>query len=171
MYRFALLTVGLLASFALLAPTAGADTTGSRTSRYSITTDPFTEPAGTVCPFELDVTFPFQKEYETDFYDSTGRLVQSNVTGPLFAVFTNAQTGASVERNLSGLGEFVYNPDGSITGTFDGHVGIGLHAGDTPSSRYLVTSGHTILTISASGQKTVQELDGSAEDICQTLAG
>lgn len=149
---------------------AFADNTGTTTQRHPITSEPFSEPAGVVCPFQLDVSFSFQREVETDYFDATGTLVRSVVTGPLFAVFTNHNTGSSVERNASGLGVFDFHADGSATDTFTGHAGVGFHVGDSPSGKYLVFSGQAVVDVSATGEKTLARLDGTAEDMCQTLA-
>lgn len=148
---------------------AGGDET--RTQHFHVTDGPQVVPAGAVCPFELDITFPFQDEYETQVFDSSGRLVEEIFTGPLFADITNAATGASVERNLSGMGEFFFNPDHSLTIVFDGHLGARFFVGSSPSGEYLVFSGHGVIDIASTGVRTLQQLDGTAEDICQTLAG
>jgi hypothetical protein len=101
----------------------------------------------------------------------SGTLVRSVVTGPLFAGFCSAATGRSVTRNLSGRRQFVFHPRRLADAHIHGHVGIGLHVGDTPSGQFLVISGHTILTISPMGAKTLTQLDGTAENICRTPAG
>jgi hypothetical protein len=166
----ALAGLASLALLSLLAAPAAASSAALKTHHYPITQPPLREPAGEVCPFALQATFPVQKLYETDYYDSSGTLVRSSFTGPLIAKFTNLATGAAAVRNLSGFAVFTYNPDGSLTIVSDGHLGLGLHQGDSPSGQYLVTSGHARITISASGVKTLTELDGTSENICQTLA-
>lgn len=153
------------------ASAAGAATgSGESKTSYPITSEPFVEPAGVVCPFAVDVAFPYQRETETDYYNGSGQLTRSVVTGPLFAKYTNESTGATVERNSSGRGEFVYNADGSTTAIFDGHAGVGFHTTDNPAGKYLVFSGHAVVQIASSGQKDLTQLNGAAEDICQTLS-
>jgi hypothetical protein len=171
MRRLILAGLTSLALLALAAAPAAASSAGTRTHHYPITQPSFTEPAGLVCPFALGLTFPVQKLYETDEYDSSGTLVRSVVTGPLTADITNLATGASAVRNSSGHGVFTYHPDGSLTIVADGHIGVGFHVGDSPSGEYLITSGHTVITVSPSGVKTLDQLDGTAENMCQTLAG
>lgn len=164
-----MLAAGLGAAL-FLSGAAVAASPGTTKHRYPVTSEPFTEPAGLVCAFQLDVSFGFQREVETDYYDPSGALVRAVVTGPLFAVFTNDGTGASVERNLSGRGVFDFHADGSDTYTFTGHAGVGFHTGDLPSNKYLIFSGHAVIEISPTGVKDLTRLDGTAEDICQTLA-
>lgn len=171
MRRLILAGLTSLALVAFAPAPAGASSTGLRTHHYPVTQPPFTEPAGVVCPFALRLTFPFQKLYETDYYDSSGTLVRSVFTGPLIVKFTNLATGGSAIRNASGLGVYTFHPDGSQTIVSTGHIGLGFHVGDSPSGEYLITSGHTVLTISPSGIKTLDNLDGTAENMCQTLAG
>jgi hypothetical protein len=161
-----------VAAATMVPASAAAAATGSSESktRYPVTSEPFVEPAGVVCPFALDVTFPYQRETETDYYNSSGQLTRSVVTGPLFAQYTNEATGATVERNSSGRGEFIYNADGSTTAIFDGHAGVGFHTTDNPAGKYLVFSGHAVVQIASSGHKDLTQLNGTAEDICQTLS-
>jgi hypothetical protein len=47
---------------------------------------------------------------------------------------------------------------------------VGFHAGDSPSNEFLIFSGRTVINISATGTKTLVTQDGSAEDMCVTLA-
>lgn len=167
------LVLALLASTAPLlasATPAGAAAGETRTQHFQVTDGPQVVPAGAVCPFELDISFPFQDEYETKVFDASGRLVEEIFTGPLVADFRNAATGATVERNLSGMGEFFFNPDRSLTIVFDGHLGARFFVGSSPSGEYLVFSGHGVIDIATTGVRTLEQLDGTAEDICQTLA-
>src|SRR5262249_37193680 len=100
----------------------------------------------------------------------SGTLVRSFVTGPLIADVTNLTTGRSVIRSESGPGWFYYRPDGSLTIVAPEHIGVGFHAGDSPSNEFLIFSGRSVIDISATGPKTLVTQDGSAEDMCVTLA-
>jgi len=137
---------------------------------YSINQPPITEPAGSVCSFGLGFTFPTQDLYETDYYNASGTLVRSFVTGPLITKVTNLSTGRSVVRSESGPGWFYFHPDGSLTIVAPEHIGVGFHAGDSPSNEFLIFSGRSVINISATGTKTLVTQDGSAEDMCVTLA-
>jgi hypothetical protein len=137
---------------------------------YSVTQPPVTEPAGSVCSFGLGITFPTQDLRETDYYDASGTLVRSFVTGPLIADVTNLSTGRSAVRSESGPGWFYYHPDGSLTIVAPEHIGVGFHAGDSPADELLIFSGRTVINISATGVKTLVTQDGSAENMCVTLA-
>lgn len=86
-------------------------------------------------------TFPSQDLYETDYYDASGTLVRSFVTGPLIANVTNLSSGRSAVRSESGPGWFYYHPDGSLTIVAPEHIGVGFHAGDSPSNEFLIFSG------------------------------
>ena len=159
---------------ALLVGAAGLIVAGSGTAladngsgRYQIHSTPFTS---SVCGFEVNATFPIDREYETDVYDASGSLVRSTVTGALFMQLTRVDTGQSIERNLSGKGIYDFHPDGSFTLTDEGHLLYGLHPGDTPDQPGLyVTSGRTVIDFTAAGQRTVTQSAGQAENVCTTL--
>jgi hypothetical protein len=137
---------------------------------YPITQPAVTEPAGKVCSFGLGFTFPSQDLRETDYYNASGTLVRSFVTGPLIAQITNLSSGRSVVRSESGPGWFIFHPDGSLTIDAPEHIGVGFAAGDSPSHEFLITSGRAVINVSATGTKTLVVLDGTAEDMCVTLA-
>jgi hypothetical protein len=172
-----LTSIGLLATAvpALAASgssaSSGAASAGTVVGPYSITQPDGTEPAGEVCSFGLGFTYPTQDLQETDYYDAAGTLVKSFVTGPLITKVTNLTTGQSVVRSESGPGWFYYHPDGSLTIVAPEHIGIGFHTGDTPADEFLITTGLTVLDVSATGTKTLVKQDGTAENLCDTLAG
>jgi len=93
-------------------------------------------------------------------------------TGQLVFRFVNAETGAAVQRNLTGRGDFVYHEDGSWTlVNVGGHIGVGLHPGDDPGVGYYVISGAGYeLHQDTTGHRTLTPGDGVAENLCETLS-
>ena len=169
MKRFALLAVSVLAlAFAAATATAAAD--GSYGPWEPITQRPITAPAGVVCPFTVTAEPVAQKLKIRYHYDDAGNVDGYQVTGPLTANITNEETGASVQRNLSGLGTVTLYPDGSYDATIQGGLLVFFLAGDTPANELLFVSGNTVLHGAPSGAKLLVSVSGSTEDLCQTLA-
>jgi hypothetical protein len=54
------------------------------------------------CGFEVDVTWPVQREQITTFYDKAGDPARMIITGHLVVTFTNPITGKSITANISG---------------------------------------------------------------------
>lgn len=151
----------------LLGSASGTASADVGSGRYPIHAAPFTS---SVCGFDVKATFPTDREYETDSYDASGTLVRATVTGELSIVLTRADTGQSIERNLSGEGTYDFHPDGSFTLSDEGHLLYGLHPGDAPGQPGLyVTSGRTVIEFAATGQRTVTQSSGGTENACTTL--
>jgi hypothetical protein len=131
---------------------------------------PYTYAAGDVCAFPVSVAFPVDREQMRSRTDASGHTIYE-VTGALFTRVTNLDTGASVVRNISGKGFFDYAPDGSFALEVQGHAMSGFHAGDTPAHELLVFSGNTVVSFAPDGSRSLTQQQGTAEDLCRTLAG
>jgi hypothetical protein len=158
-----------LASLAGFAAPASASST-SPWQRYHA--QPFTQPAGDVCPFALhgDIVKDHELVRTLQTYPD-GSPREQEFVGPLVIRFTNLSTGASVERNLTGTGYFFYEPDGTIRGRGLGHIAIGIHAVNTspPPGEYVLTgSFNFVLRPDGTRDFTIQ--GGTVEDLCDTLA-
>ena len=129
-----------------------------------------TAPAGAVCPFTVTASPVYEKLRVRYHYDAAGNVDGYQATGPLIAQITNTENGASVRRNLSGLGTVTFNPDGSYDGVADGNFLVFFRAADTPSYELLLMSGRTQLHGDASGAKTLVSTTGRTENLCNTLA-
>ena len=129
-----------------------------------------TAPAGTVCPFAVSAEPVHEHLLVRYHYDASGAVDGYQATGSLVARITNLDSGASVERNLSGLGTVTLNADGSYDALADGSFLLFMRAGDSPSNELLLLTGRSILHGSATGAKTVVESSGRTEDLCRTLA-
>ena len=95
--------------------------------------------------------------------------------GPLWIRWTNTETGESVLRDQSGRAILEYAPDGSLrTLTAQtGHFSARMPAGSSPSMGvYYVGGKWSSLDLNADGTRTiVLGPDGTAENLCDTLAG
>lgn len=127
---------------------------------------------GDVCSFGLEGHIVQDKErYRTTEYFPDGSPRYQEFTGQLVIEYTNTSTGESVERNLTGRGDFEYFADGGFT-LYDrgGHFGAGLHPGDDPGPGYFVVSGKDwAVHGDADGRKTLIEGQGTIENLCVTL--
>ncbi len=164
--------VAVLAAVAGMAP-AGASTEDGPSPWSPYETTGFSRPAGALCAFGLAGEVVSDKErYRTTetFPDGSPRVQE--FTGQLVIRFINTDTGASVERNLTGRGDFEYFADGSWSLTaVGGHFGGGLRAGDDPEQGYYVVTGtQYVLYSDAEGHRTLTSGHGTVENLCETLA-
>ncbi len=159
-----------LALGAALAPAAVAADNPSPWTDYR--GSDWSVPAGEVCAFPLASHVVSDKERyrTTETYPDGSPRVQE-FTGQLVVELTNEDTGASVQRNLTGRGDFEYFPDGgwSLTAV-GGHFGGGLHPGDDPEQGFIVVTGSQyVLSSDADGHRTLTYGHGTTENICDTL--
>ena len=168
MKRLAALALSFLA---LAVPAAGstAATDGSYGPWEPVTQGPVTAPAGAVCPFEVTAEPVFQNLRVRYHVDADGNVDGYQVTGPLVGEITNTETGASVRRNLSGLGTVTFYPDGSYDAVVEGNFLVFFLAGDTPSHELLFLLGRTLLHGAPNGDKTLVSTSGTSENLCDTL--
>jgi hypothetical protein len=96
----------------------------------------------------------------------------SPLVGRLEVRYVNADTGASVDRKLTGNALIDTRADGSFTFTLQGrHLAVGLAATDPGGPPFLVFTGHGFsVDFAADGRRTVSLGSGRVENLCQTLA-
>lgn len=134
---------------------------------------PFTNAAGTVCPFAVhgDIV----KDHElvrTLQTNPDGSPREQEFVGPLIIRFTNLSTGASAVRNLTGTGFFITDPDGTIHGNGRGHIALGISIASNPPERAgeWVLTGRFDFVLGADGTRTFHVQGGTQENLCDTLA-
>jgi hypothetical protein len=134
-------------------------------------TPPFHLPAGESCAFELqaDVLYNHEMTRVVEQYaDGSPRVVDTR--GSLGFRFTNLDTGASIRRDTSGTLRATIHEDGSIDFRFHGN---GLAVIRSVNTIYqpgvYVVSGNADYVLHADGQREFTEVDGTLEDVCQTL--
>jgi len=133
----------------------------------------FDLPAGSRCPFPLSGRVLEDRErIRTLATFPDGSPSRQRVKGPLVVRYINADTDASVVRDLTGDAFIDTRSDGSFTFTLkNGHLAVGLGAMDPGGPAFLVLSGHGFtVDFATDGRRTVTPGRGSVEDICQTLA-
>jgi hypothetical protein len=134
---------------------------------------PFDLPAGSRCPFELTGAIVRDKErIRTLSTYADGSPAQQEVTGLLVVRYTNVATGESIDRNLTGDALIDLRPDGTIARftLVEGHLAVGLGAGDAGGPAFLVLSGSGFaVDFAPDGSRTVTTGTGTAENVCQTL--
>src|SRR5438093_10707599 len=144
MKRFAMLA-SLVSAFALCGIQAAGAATGSWGRWEPTYQGAITAPAGTVCPFAVSAEPVGQRLQIRYHYDEAGNPDGYQVGGLLIGRITNTETGASVERNLSGLGTVMFNPDGSWNAVVEGNFLVFFRSQDTPSNQLLLFKGRTVL--------------------------
>lgn len=131
---------------------------------------PFTAPAGTLCPFRVHSQVLFDREYvrTTRAYPDGSPRTQQYV-GPLVVRVTNTATGHSVRRDLSGRAVVQYARNGSFTYQLQGPVAVGFHPGDSLPPGYYVLRGEHTVHFTADGTRTITADEGTEENLCHTL--
>jgi hypothetical protein len=160
----------VLVAVAAPVPAAVADSGGSSGWEPS-STPPFHLAAGESCAFELqaDVLYNHELTRVVERYpDGSTRVVDTQ--GSLGFRFTNLDTGESIRRDTSGTLRATIHEDGSIEFAFGGN---GLAVIRSTNTIYqpgvYVVSGNADYIRHADGQREFIEVDGTLEDVCQTL--
>ena len=129
--------------------------------------------AGTRCPFTLRGTVIADAEQirTLETYPDGSPRVQE-VVGLLIVRFTNVESGASVERNLTGTALVEFPEDGSFVLTLlGGHMAIGVPPSSPGGPAFLVFTGTGFsLDLHTDGTRTITYGQGQVENICATLA-
>ena len=159
-----------VAAVSATVPAAHADQGGSSGWEQTFT-PPFHLAAGESCSFELQADVLYDHEItrvaET-FPDGSPRVVDTQ--GSLGFRFTNVDTGGSIERDTSGTLRATIGEDGSIDFRFHGNGLAVIRSPNalTPPGVYVI-SGNVDYLRHADGQREFAEVDGTLEDVCQTL--
>ncbi len=127
----------------------------------------------TFCGFEIQVTFPVDREFAKILTASNG-FMTTLVTGSLFASVTNLETGKTITENISGPSKTTVFPDGSMTEAATGLNPIALSAADAARfglPTFGVTAGARTVSIAPDGSITSLSLDGHVlVDVCAALS-
>ena len=163
----------------LLATAFGVPTAASAASGNSIPWQPFTsagwtDAPGAVCTFGVTAAIVRQNEqFRTLESYPNGDPELQEFRGPLFIQYTNMSTGASVVRDLSGYSWFSFGTDGSIEVSVPkpAHFGLSVHVGNAGfAAGEWVLSGKFGVAVSSTGEISVQLIQATAENLCQTLS-
>lgn len=165
------MVVGVCAGAAVLAGPVAADPPGEWMEYRSAD---FAVPAGARCPFALTGTVIEDAERirTLDTYPDGAPRTQE-VAGELVVRYANADTGRSVDRNLTGTALLDVRPDGSLhrITLVGGHFAAGLRAGDAGGPAFLVFTGSGYaVTFEDDGTRSVTDGHGGVENLCVTLA-
>jgi hypothetical protein len=151
-------------------PVASAQAAGGDSGWVPTETPSFTVPAGAACPFELHGEVVYDHEFtrvvET-FPDGSPKVQEFR--GALGVVYTNVETGASTRRDGSGTLRATRDGNGGTEFLFAGDGIAPIFAG-SPSPGIYVVSGRTVLFAHPDGTREFGEIDGTVENMCETLA-
>jgi hypothetical protein len=127
----------------------------------------------TFCGFEIQATFPVDREFAKILTASNG-FMTTLVTGSLFASLTNQDTGKTITENISGPSQETVNPDGSMTTTATGLNPIAITPTDAARfglPTFGVTAGARTVSVAADGSITSLTLQGHVlVDVCAALS-
>jgi hypothetical protein len=139
-------------------------------SRFPVTPNLGPFPAGTLCPFQLDLSAPAYNVVETVFFDSHGNVIKLAFTGRGVFQLTNDATGKTLVVNASGPGFIYPHADGSALGVGGGPGLIGLFPTDEGGPALLLVHGHETFNISPTGRISNLKIVGTVTDLCAALA-
>ena len=135
-------------------------------------TSPWTDQPGQVCAFGVAATIVKDGEQvrTLETYPDGSPEVQE-FRGPLYVRYTNQSSGKSVVGNLSGYGRFTYETDGSTDIYVQQHIGLTVSVGNVgwPAGEWII-SGKAHVTVSTTGQTSIQLDHAKADDICADLS-
>jgi hypothetical protein len=159
---------------------ADAQPTAGPTTEATPTTEPggwqpfeaadFNSPAGDLCSFAFTSKVLFDAEYvRTPATYPDGSPKRQEYVGPLVVQVTNNETGASVQRDLSGRAVLLYDPDGSYDFRLSGPAAVGFRRGDSLPRGFYVLRGYHVIRFAADGTRTITVDRGTEENLCRTL--
>jgi hypothetical protein len=154
MRNLTICTFGVMAMLAVLAPTAGADPP----TREFVPAADFTISGS--CSFDVGVHVVANKEYGITFANGA-----TLVTGALKFTLTNlSDPSKSITLNIPGPGLFTATSDGGLR--IDARGPWLFFFEDV----LLYSTGHSTLTVSASGVFSLSQQGGTSTDLCAVLA-
>lgn len=135
-------------------------------------TSPWTDQPGQVCAFGVAATIVKDGEQVRTLETySDGRPEVQEFRGPLYVRYANQSSGKSVVGNLSGFGRFTYEPDGATDIYAPQHIGLTVKVGNVgwPAGEWII-SGKAQVTLSPTGQTSIQLDHAKADNICVDLS-
>lgn len=151
----------------LLAPAAGAAGKGDW---HPAPTEPFATSG--VCSFTMkgDIVRDTTEARTLSTYPD-GSVEVEEARGPLVIRFTNASTGRSVVRDVSGYALIRYFEDGGREYRFDGGGSIPVRVASPgfPQGWYILHGRFTVVG-HTDGTRTFSDVHATVENLCETLA-
>lgn len=169
----ALAALGAVVAVATTSTTAASADAGGNSGWEPLRTPSFNLPAGTGCSFELQADVVYDHELtrmvET-FADGTPKVQEFQ--GALGFLFTNVDTGESLQRDVSGTLRATFHEAGGSDWLFQGNGLAVIRAGNPsyPAGVY-IPSGSNLYVVHADGSREFTEQSGTIENMCETLAG
>jgi len=172
MRRYVVVVTAALIALSVMAAAASAQT------REPVIIKPFTLPGAPFCGFDINVAVVANNERKRTNVLPDGTVIE-RITGRLVLSFTNAKTGKTIVRNVSGPTTTTTRPDG--TATFEGAGNNWLAFGPngrkiTGTPALVFTSGRVVInstgnTPTVTPTVTFFSLSGHQVNGCELLAG
>jgi hypothetical protein len=132
---------------------------------------PFQAPAGALCRFAIGgeslIDHVVFRTLQT-FPDGSPK--EQFFKGALVVRFTNLDTGAFVDRNLSAAAHVSFGSDGSQDWSVDGPAGFAFFPGDNvPAGMYVVRGSYDLYYAPGFAYRQLTPADAPKENLCDTL--
>lgn len=164
------LTATVAATTAATGP-AQAVATASGLDWQPYQSQPYTVAAGERCAFGVHAEPVVDEERIatlTTYPDGSPR--QQVITGDLRVRYTNLDSGASVEHDLSGTAFIDYGTDGSMTHRYLGPVSVGFRATDAyPKGIWRLDGYHEVTFAAGGGVREITVDAGTEHNVCTDL--
>jgi hypothetical protein len=132
---------------------------------------PFKAPAGVLCPFAIGgESLKDDVVLKTVATFPDGSPSEQFFKGALIVRFTDLDTGAYVDRSLSGVSHVFYGADGSQTVDGDGPAAYAFFPADNiPRGIYVLKGSYEVYYAPDFSFRRLTPVDGPKEDLCDTL--
>ena len=145
--------------------------TAAASAKVPVDNESFTLPGAPFCGFDVNVTVLSNNEQSATTTLPDGTTV-TQVTGTLVESYTNAQTGRTIVRNVSGPTTTTVRPDGTATfvGTGNNRLIFGpTSRANTGEPALVITTGRVVVEFTGN-IATGFSLAGRQENVCALLA-
>ncbi len=168
----ALAAFGAVMAVATTSTMSASADVGGDSGWEPLRTPSFNLPAGVSCSFELQADVVYDHELtrvvET-FADGAPRVQEFQ--GALGVLFTNVDTGESLQRDVSGTLRATFGQEGGSEWQFEGNGLAVIRSGNAtyPPGVY-IPSGSNLYVVHVDGSREFTERNGTIENMCETLA-
>jgi hypothetical protein len=133
--------------------------------RFKLEPSAFT--IGGICDFEVEYAEVRVHGHELVFFNRSGDVRKTIISGNFVATLVNAATGTSLTLNISGQFVITPNPDGTLRLVAHGR---NLFFTDVPEPFFRFHRGRAVLTITSEFGLVLDEVRGKGFDVCKALA-
>lgn len=164
--------LGIAAITVLITTTSGMAYAQGSNHRFPLNNKPADIPAD-VCGFPIHIGVVDDREYSVQQTDNPDGSTTMRVGGTLINSLTNMDTGATINYDNGGPGEFTFYTDGHFTLDFQGHSMEWIrpeHQAQLGAPAFRLTTGHAVGATDTSGDIVDLSVTGKIIDGCALLS-